>query len=54
MDDGLEQPVIEKGMMKPLTTSVGLGKLVDYEWITKQQVTDQLGALVQIPASCLK
>ena len=54
MDDGLEQPVIENGMMKPLTTTVGLGKLVDYEWITAQQVTDQLGALEQIPRACLK
>ena len=54
MDDGLEQPVIENGMMKPLTTSVGLGKSVDYEWIMAQQVTDQLGALEQIPHACLK
>jgi L-alanine-DL-glutamate epimerase-like enolase superfamily enzyme len=54
MDDGLEQPVIENGMMKPLTTTVGLGKLVDYEWIRKQQVSDELGALADIPALCLK
>jgi hypothetical protein len=41
-------------MMKPLTTTVGLGKLVDYEWIRKQQVSDELGALADIPALCLK
>jgi hypothetical protein len=54
MDDGLEQPVIFEGLMRPLTTSIGLGKIVDYDWITKQQVSDEFGALVEIPASCLK
>ena len=54
MDDGLEQPIIENGMMKPLTTTIGLGKLVDYEWITKQQVSDDFGALIGIPSTCLK
>lgn len=54
MDDGLEQPVIFDGLMKPLTTSIGLGKIVDYDWITKQQVSDEFGALKEIPASCLK
>jgi L-alanine-DL-glutamate epimerase-like enolase superfamily enzyme len=54
MDDGLEQPVIFDGLMRPLTTSIGLGKIVDYDWITKQQVSDEFGALVEIPAPCLK
>ena len=54
MDDGLEQPIIENGMMKPLKTTIGLGKLVDYEWITKQQVSDQFGVLADIPVESLK
>ena len=54
MDDGLEQPVIFEGLMRPLGTSIGLGKIVDYDWITKQQVSDEFGALIEIPASCLK
>ena len=54
MDDGLEQPIIENGMMKPLSTTIGLGKLVDYEWITNQQVSDDFGALIAIPSTCLK
>ena len=54
MDDGLEQPVIVNGKMKPLQTSIGLGKIVDYDWITKQQVSDEHGALTEIPTTCLK
>jgi L-alanine-DL-glutamate epimerase-like enolase superfamily enzyme len=54
MDDGLEQPVIFEGIMKPLTTSIGLGKIVDYGWITKQQVLDKFGTLTEIPATSLK
>jgi hypothetical protein len=54
MDDGLEQPVIFEGIMKPLTTSIGLGKIVDYDWITKQQVFDEHGVLAEIPTLCLK
>ena len=54
MDDGLEQPIIVGGMMKPLATSIGLGKIVDYNWITKQQVIDDHGALIEIPTTCLK
>jgi len=54
MDDGLEQPVIVDGKMKPLGTSIGLGKIVDYDWITKQQITDEHGALTGIPSVCLK
>ena len=54
MDDGLEQPVIVDGKMKPLQTSIGLGKIVDYDWITKQQVSDEHGALTEIPTTCLK
>jgi hypothetical protein len=54
MDDGLEQPTIIAGMMKPLATSIGLGKIIDYDWIAKQQVTDEFGALLGIPPSCLK
>jgi L-alanine-DL-glutamate epimerase-like enolase superfamily enzyme len=54
MDDGLEQPVIVDGKMKPLGTSIGLGKIIDYDWITKQQVSDEYGALANIPTSCLK
>jgi L-alanine-DL-glutamate epimerase-like enolase superfamily enzyme len=54
MDDGLEQPVITEGKMKPLSTSIGLGRIVDYDWITKQQVLDERGALTDIPPICLK
>jgi L-alanine-DL-glutamate epimerase-like enolase superfamily enzyme len=54
MDDGLEQPIIVDGFMKPLETSIGLGKIVDYDWITKQQISDEHGVLADIPASCLK
>lgn len=54
MDDGLEQPTISDGYMDPLAPSIGLGKIVDYDWITKQQVTDELGALKAIPAASLK
>jgi L-alanine-DL-glutamate epimerase-like enolase superfamily enzyme len=54
MDDGLEQPVIIDGFMKPLATSIGLGKIVDYGWITKQQVLDKFGTLTEIPATSLK
>jgi hypothetical protein len=41
-------------MMKPLATSIGLGKIIDYDWIAKQQVTDEFGALLGIPPSCIK
>lgn len=54
MDDGLEQPLIVDGLMKPLETSIGLGKIVDYDWITKQQISDEHGVLAEIPTSCLK
>jgi L-alanine-DL-glutamate epimerase-like enolase superfamily enzyme len=54
MDDGLEQPIIVDGFMKPLETSIGLGKIVDYDWITKQQISDEHVVLADIPASCLK
>jgi hypothetical protein len=40
--------------MRPLAPSIGLGKIVDYEWIVTQQVTDELGALKAIPHKALK
>jgi L-alanine-DL-glutamate epimerase-like enolase superfamily enzyme len=49
MDDRLEQPVIKEGRMLPLAPSVGLGKIVDLEWIREQEVTDNFGALEEIP-----
>ncbi|TRZ86337.1 MAG: hypothetical protein D4R85_00635 [Streptomycetaceae bacterium] len=54
MDDGLEQPEILNGFMRPLTSSIGLGKIVDFDWITGQQVSDEQGALLGIPDACLK
>ena len=54
MDDGLEQPIIVEGRMKPLATSIGLGKIVDYDWIATQQISDEHRVLASIPASCLK
>jgi L-alanine-DL-glutamate epimerase-like enolase superfamily enzyme len=54
MDDGLEAPIVENGFMRPLAPSIGLGKIVDYEWIVTQQVTDELGALKAIPHKALK
>lgn len=54
MDDGLEQPTIENGYMKPLKESIGLGAIVDYEWIQSQAVTDEFDALEDIPAECMK
>lgn len=54
MDDGLEAPIVENGFMRPLAPSIGLGKIVDYEWIVTQQVTDELGALNAIPHEALK
>ena len=54
MDDGLEQPEIRNGFMQPLKSSIGLGRIVDYDWITNQQVSDERGALFGIPDVCLK
>jgi L-alanine-DL-glutamate epimerase-like enolase superfamily enzyme len=53
MDDGLEQPVISNGMMRSLSPSIGLGAIVDYGWVTKQEVTDEFGALNEIPTSAM-
>lgn len=54
MDDGLEQPVIENGYMLPLSTPIGLGKIVDLEWIQAQEVIDLQTALFEIPETALK
>jgi L-alanine-DL-glutamate epimerase-like enolase superfamily enzyme len=54
MDDGLEQPVIENGRMLPLALCIGLGKIVDLDWIRNQEVSDHLGALVNLPEEALK
>lgn len=54
MDDGLEQPVIVDGKMKPLSSSIGFGSIVDLTWIIEQQVTDGEGALNEIPQGCLR
>jgi L-alanine-DL-glutamate epimerase-like enolase superfamily enzyme len=54
MDDGLEQPVIVDGKMKPLSSSTGFGSIVDFTWIIEQQVTDGEGALNEIPQECLR
>jgi L-alanine-DL-glutamate epimerase-like enolase superfamily enzyme len=53
MDDGLEQPVIVDGMMKPLSTSIGLGAIIDYAWVTQQQLTDELGVLNALPETAI-
>ena len=53
MDDGLEQPIIENGMMNTLSKSIGLGEIVDYAWVTKQQVSDEQGALMELPDNCV-
>ena len=53
MDDGLEQPIIENGMLNTLSKSIGLGEIVDYAWVTKQQVSDEQGALMELPDNCV-
>lgn len=53
MQDGLEQPIIENGYMLPLSVPVGLGKIVDLNWILGQEITDPHGALLHVPeAAC--
>ena len=51
MDDRLEQPIIKDGRMLPLNPSVGLGKIVDLDWIRAQEVTDIFAALAEIPTA---
>ena len=43
MDDGLERPVIENGLMKPMSNDVGFGQLVDLPWILQQEIDDPSG-----------
>lgn len=45
MDDGLERPVVEDGLMKPLSDEPGFGSLVDLTWITSQEVDDRSGLI---------
>lgn len=40
MDDVLSQPVVSDGLMEPLPPELGLGTLVDPDWIAGQQVDD--------------
>lgn len=48
MDDGLAQPVIHDGWMDPLPVEAGLGRLVDREWIEKQETSDPEGILIDL------
>jgi L-alanine-DL-glutamate epimerase-like enolase superfamily enzyme len=54
MDDGLEQPILTNGFMEPLKPSIGLGKMVDLQWILTQEVTDEFNALLSLPPAALK
>lgn len=45
MDDSLPQPVVRDGRMEPLPEAPGLGRLVDPDWIRRQEVTDPGGLL---------
>jgi L-alanine-DL-glutamate epimerase-like enolase superfamily enzyme len=49
MDDGLEQPVINEGMMNPLDDAPGFGRLIDRRWIAEQIVDDPESALHDLP-----
>jgi L-alanine-DL-glutamate epimerase-like enolase superfamily enzyme len=49
MDDGLEQPVIQDGMMNPLDDAPGFGRLVDVRWLSEQVVDDPEAALQDLP-----
>jgi hypothetical protein len=40
-------------MMKPLSTSIGLGAIIDYAWVTQQQLTDELGVLNALPETAI-
>jgi hypothetical protein len=43
MDDSLEQPRVEAGMMSALSDEPGFGELVDLDWIFAQKVDDPDG-----------
>ncbi len=48
MDDCIEQPVVTNGLMEPLAQGVGLGNLINLDWISQQQVHDPDGLLEDI------
>lgn len=45
MDDSLGQPVVRDGVMEPLPEAPGFGRLVDPDWIRRQEFSDPGGAL---------
>lgn len=45
MDDCLEQPVLNDGLMQPLADAPGLGTLVNRAWIEQQEYEDPSGLL---------
>ncbi|MHB1212751.1 MAG: mandelate racemase/muconate lactonizing enzyme family protein [Candidatus Nanopelagicales bacterium] len=49
MDDALEQPVLNDGVMNPLADEPGFGRTVNLEWLRRQQVFDPLGVLDSVP-----
>jgi L-alanine-DL-glutamate epimerase-like enolase superfamily enzyme len=48
MDDSLAQPVVRDGLMDPLPSEPGLGRLVDRAWIETQDTTDPDGLLADL------
>jgi L-alanine-DL-glutamate epimerase-like enolase superfamily enzyme len=48
MDDSLAQPVVRDGLMDPLPSEPGLGRLVDRAWIATQDTTDPDGLLADL------
>lgn len=45
MDEGLESPVVNDGLMQPLADALGFGTLVNPKWIDEQSYDDPDGAL---------
>ena len=49
MDDELEQPVLSDGVMEPLASGEGFGRVVNMGWVSRQSVFDPLEVLREIP-----